>query len=872
LKVGDVFVRMALDNKDYRRGLDREEGFTRQKAMTLGTVFSKGFSVALGIGLVHGFKTVGGLLTDLITTAAKTETFDVAMQAVARSSGYPIPVLQQQRKEVMALGIAEQEATQMMTRFMQAQLDTADAAKIARIAQDAGTVASMNSSEATAQITEAIAKLRPELLTAFGFTRNLNDIYGDYARTVGKTATQLSEVEKKQAMLNYIFREGEKIAGAYDSAMGTVGKKMGSLEKLELSKKLMQELKTALAQPLLLPAFGYWVDTMHSAFERAKGWVEANQATLINWGQTAKNVVASIVRGVQWITNAFIRNWGAIKFAATAFISYLVLSRAINLARTATLAFSIAVSVLRGQSVITSGVLGVLSTVVQTYRLQMALAPVATNIFTASLYSLQAGLYAVWAALGPVGWIILAISAAIAGGSYLWSKYSTSVRAANDAAREAQMKKLADQQAAAANAAMKAVKGEDKLTDAIKKAGKAAAKTLMPFDEIHTIQKDMAGMDDIGGLDMPATDMPDLGFPGMGDFVAGFGDGLDELKPTFKGFLSWMWEEAKGLFSKYFEGWDWWEILLLGLGPATMLGVLIYKNWDKVADWAKEKFGPMWDAVKAKWGDFKTWCSETWQALWGSVQDKWERFKTWASDLWGRVKTKWEEFKTWCSETWQAFWGPIQDKWERFKTWAGNLWEGAKTKWEAFKADIKRRWEAFWTPIKNKWLTFTGWAEGIWSRIKTEWDKIKKWSLWSWIKNKIDWLKGVFDFKWSLPKIKMPKFSVTWDTSGLLGKVGEYLGLPGVPKLNVTWLAKGGILNRPTLIGAGEAGREAVLPLDQDTGWIDELAEKLQAAGGTTDNTPVSIYLSLDGTVFGKLIAKSLRDLQRQGGGQLIPV
>ncbi len=113
--------------------------------------------------------------------------------------------------------------------------------------------------------------------------------------------------------------------------------------------------------------------------------------------------MASIVSGVQWITNAFIKNWGAIRFAATAFLSYLVLARAINIARTAALAFSITLSVLRGQSVITSGVLGVLSAVVQTYRLQMALAPVATNIFTASLYSLQAGLYAVWTALGPVG-------------------------------------------------------------------------------------------------------------------------------------------------------------------------------------------------------------------------------------------------------------------------------------------------------------------------------------------------------------------------------------------------------------------------------------------------------------------------------------
>ena len=188
--------------------------------MTLGKVFSRGFSVALGLGLVHGFGSIGGLLTDLITTAAKTETFDVAMQAVARASGYPIPVLQQQRKEIMALGIAEQEATQTLTRFMQAQLDTADAAKIARVAQDAGTIAGINSSEATDRMTEAIAKQRPELLSAFGMTRNLNDIYNDFAQTAGKTASSLSEVEKKQAMLNYIFKEGEKIAGAYGVRYG----------------------------------------------------------------------------------------------------------------------------------------------------------------------------------------------------------------------------------------------------------------------------------------------------------------------------------------------------------------------------------------------------------------------------------------------------------------------------------------------------------------------------------------------------------------------------------------------------------------------------------------------------------------------------
>lgn len=45
----------------------------------------------------------------------------------------------------------------------------------------------------------------------------------------------------------------------------------------------------------------------------------------------------------------------------------------------------------------------------------------------------------------------------------------------------------------------------------------------------------------------------------------------------------------------------------------------------------------------------------------------------------------------------------------------------------------------------------------------------------------------------------------------------------------VPMLAKGGIANGATLAMIGEAGKEAVLPLDRNTGWIDTLAQKLNA-------------------------------------------
>ena len=60
------------------------------------------------------------------------------------------------------------------------------------------------------------------------------------------------------------------------------------------------------------------------------------------------------------------------------------------------------------------------------------------------------------------------------------------------------------------------------------------------------------------------------------------------------------------------------------------------------------------------------------------------------------------------------------------------------------------------------------------------------------------------------------------------------LNIPKIPKL-----AEGGIVDRATLAMIGEAGKEVVMPLENNTAWIDKLADKIGAKGGnqTTNNT-----------------------------------
>lgn len=76
----------------------------------------------------------------------------------------------------------------------------------------------------------------------------------------------------------------------------------------------------------------------------------------------------------------------------------------------------------------------------------------------------------------------------------------------------------------------------------------------------------------------------------------------------------------------------------------------------------------------------------------------------------------------------------------------------------------------------------------------------------------IEKIKSLFNFEWKFPDLKMPHFSISGSFS---------LNPPSVPSIGVQWYAKGAVLNAPTLfgingnqlMGGGEAGAEAVLPI-----------------------------------------------------------
>lgn len=223
-------------------------------------------------------------------------------------------------------------------------------------------------------------------------------------------------------------------------------------------------------------------------------------------------------------------------------------------------------------------------------------------------------------------------------------------------------------------------------------------------------------------------------------------------------------------------------LVIAAVAAAIAIGVLIVKNWQKIKAAAikiwtaiKNFFVNIWKGIKAAVVGYLNFIKAYFTTIWTGI-------KLVATKIWAGIKT--------------AVLTPIR----AIKNFAVSAFSG-------LKSTISKIWNGIKTAITHPIQT----AKAI-------------------IKKIIDKIKGFFSFDFELPHIKLPHFTITpkgWKFKDLLkGKI---------PKLGIDWYAKGGIFNNPSVIGVGEAGSEAVVPLDKF--W-----KKLDAIAATNSPMVVNVY------------------------------
>ena len=204
--------------------------------------------------------------------------------------------------------------------------------------------------------------------------------------------------------------------------------------------------------------------------------------------------------------------------------------------------------------------------------------------------------------------------------------------------------------------------------------------------------------------------------------------------------------------------------------------------------------GRVWDGIK-----------EGFSAAWEAVKTVWNAAKGFFSGIWNAIKAVFSVVSSILTGYFSAAWNGIKGVWNAATGYFQNIWNTIKGIFSVVKSVLSGDFSGAWEAIKG---IFNGWGSyftGIWNNVKNI------------FKSAIDKLKSFFHFDWSLPKIKLPHFSIT-------GKFS--LSPPSIPHISVEWFRKAMdnamLLNDATifgaaggnLLGAGEAGPEVVSGAD----------------------------------------------------------
>ena len=391
------------------------------------------------------------------------------------------------------------------------------------------------------------------------------------------------------------------------------------------------------------------------------------------------------------------------------------------------------------------------------------------------------------------------------------------------------------------------------------------------------------------------------------EFFKGLWEGI-------KSFFSGIWEAMKEIVSTAWEGIkNVVQLAIMAIGEffSTAL-TIITLPFQFIWENCKEIITTAWEAIKTVVSGaleaIKTGITTAWEAVKTTTSTVFEAVKTVVTTVWTAIKSALDPIitgiKTAVTTAWEAIKTATSTAFNAVKTTATTVWNGIKTAVTTVVNGVKTAVSTAWNEVKNvtttvfnavKTAASTAWnaikttittainsiksgvssglnavkstVSSILNGIKSTFTNVFN-GVWSFVQGIVNKLKGIFNFSWSLPHIKLPHFSISGSFS---------LNPPSIPHISVDWYKKamnnGMILNSPTIFGAsgnhllggGEAGPEAVVGVSSLMDMIQNAVGNSQLAADT-GNITIPVYIG--GNLIDELIVTAQQRRALRSGGR----
>lgn len=335
--------------------------------------------------------------------------------------------------------------------------------------------------------------------------------------------------------------------------------------------------------------------------------------------------------------------------------------------------------------------------------------------------------------------------------------------------------------------------------------------------------------------------------------------------------------------------------VIAAIAALIAIGVLLYQNWDTVVEFAKtawqglcdfisgicqsigEFFSGLWTKLQEIFEPIGQWFSEKFQQAWDAIVNIFTPIGSWFGQRWADVTSALANIGAWFTDMFQKAWTGLTNIFSKLGSWFGERWNDVTSVLANVSSWFGNMFTSAYNAVKNAFSSIGGFFSGVWSTVQ---------SIFVNAGQKVGSAVGGA-FRSAVNGVLGTIENVV---NGFIGMINGVLGvvrnLPGlgwvgsVSTVSLPRLARGGIVDSPTIAMIGEAGKEAVVPLE-NTGFIQTLGRVVSSAvvnamagvspqGGFSGDGDIVIQIA--GHEFGRVAIQEINKEHERAGQTLLKI